>query len=88
MAELIAKTPLAGQEPVTHAGVTLAEVDLGGVTSVAPFVGQDKALAAALKPLGLVFPAPNSVPSKGGARLVWTVELLPWWPDPYADVTN
>lgn len=71
MADLIAKTPLLGQEPVVWGGVTLAEVDyLGRVTSVAPFAGQDKALAAALKPL--VFPAPNSVCANGAARLVWT----------------
>ena len=70
MADLIAKTPLWGQEPVVLAGVTLAEVDLGRVTSVAPFMGQDKGLAAALKPL--VFPAPNTVCAHGAARLVWT----------------
>lgn len=67
---MIAKTPLWGQEAVILGGVTLAEKDLGQVTSVAPFAGQDKALAAALKPL--VFPAPNTVSAKGDARLVWT----------------
>jgi sarcosine oxidase subunit gamma len=51
-------------------GVTLSEVVLGQVTSVAPFAGQEKALAAALKPLA--FPAPNMVSTKGGVRLVWT----------------
>lgn len=70
MADLIAKTPLWGQEAVILGGVTLAEVDLGQVTSVAPFAGQDKAVAAALKPLA--FPAPNMVSAKGAARLVWT----------------
>ncbi|WP_022705321.1 sarcosine oxidase subunit gamma [Pseudorhodobacter ferrugineus] len=70
MADLIAKTPLWGQGAVVSGGVTLAEVDLGQVTSVAPFVGQEKTLAAALKPL--VFPAPNMVSAKGAARLVWT----------------
>lgn len=70
MADLIAKTPLWGQTSVVLGGVMMAEVDLGPVTSVAPYDGQEKALAAALKPL--VFPAPNTVSAKGDARLVWT----------------
>jgi sarcosine oxidase subunit gamma len=70
VADLIAKTPLWGKAPLALAGVTLAEVDLGQVTSIAPFAGQDKALVAALKPLA--FPAPNTVSAKGAARLVWT----------------
>lgn len=70
VADLIAKSPLAGQDPVVFGGVTLAEVVLGPVTSVAPFAGQAEALAAALKPH--VFPAPNSVSANGKARLVWT----------------
>ncbi len=70
MADLIAKSPLWGKAPVTAGGVTLAEVDLGPITSVAPFVGREKALAAALKPLA--FPAPNGISAKGAARLVWT----------------
>ncbi|WP_233587057.1 sarcosine oxidase subunit gamma [Pseudorhodobacter sp. E13] len=70
MADLIAKSPLAGRAPTSLAGVTLAEADMGPVTSVAPFAGQDGALAAALAPLA--FPAPNSISSDGAARLVWT----------------
>jgi heterotetrameric sarcosine oxidase gamma subunit len=64
VADLIAKTPLWGQDPVVLAGVTLAEVDLGQITSVAPY---DAAAA-----LALGFPAPNTVSAKGDARLVWT----------------
>jgi sarcosine oxidase subunit gamma len=63
---------LAGRAALTLAGVTLAEADLGQITSVAPFMGQDRALAKALKALGLSFPAPNQVSSKDDARLVWT----------------
>jgi heterotetrameric sarcosine oxidase gamma subunit len=70
--DLIAKTPLAGRAALTLAGVTLAEADPGQITSVAPFKGQDKVLARALKALGLAFPAPNQVSSKGDVRLVWT----------------
>jgi heterotetrameric sarcosine oxidase gamma subunit len=65
--ELIAKRPL-GLDPVRHGDVVLAEVDLGRVTSVAPFKGAD--VARVLRPL--VFPAPGVVSGKGAARLVWT----------------
>lgn len=61
MANLIAKTPLWGQEPVVLAGVALAEVNLGQVKSVAPYGVPEFA-----------FPAPNEVLDVGGARLVWT----------------
>jgi heterotetrameric sarcosine oxidase gamma subunit len=70
--ELIAKTALAGQVALERAGTVLAEVDLGQVWSVAPFPGQEKAVAKALKPLGLAFPAVNSFVVKGEARIVWT----------------
>jgi sarcosine oxidase subunit gamma len=53
---------------VGHGDLVLAEVDLGRVTSVAPFAGAD--VARVLKPL--VFPAPGVVSSKGDARLVCT----------------
>jgi heterotetrameric sarcosine oxidase gamma subunit len=70
--EIIAKPPL-GHAPVTHGSVTLAEWPLPRLTSVAPFEGQDKAMAKALKTMGLAFPAPNaSVTSKGTGTLIWT----------------
>lgn len=71
MPELFAKTPLAGQPPVTIGGATLAEEAPARLTSVAPLRGQDKALARALKGMGLAFPAPNAMAAKGAARLVW-----------------
>jgi sarcosine oxidase subunit gamma len=69
--ELIAKSALAGTAPVTRAGTTLAEATLGPVTSVAPYPGREKKVNAALKPLGLSFPAPNTQSAKGAARLLW-----------------
>jgi len=63
--ELIAKSALAGQAPVTHHGTTLSEAPLGQVTSIAAFPGQQKAVA---KALGQPFPKPNS--AKDG--LCWT----------------
>jgi heterotetrameric sarcosine oxidase gamma subunit len=69
--ELIAKTALEGRKPLVSAGTTLSQVDPGVVTSIAPYPGQDKAVAKALKPLGLSFPGVNSFTEKAGARIVW-----------------
>jgi len=69
--DLIAKTALGGQS-VTLGGVTLAEVELGPITSVAMLPGGAKAVAKGLRPLGLTFPAPNTFATKKGARLLWT----------------
>lgn len=71
MPELIAKAALE-QAPLTKAGVTLAAVEIGPITSVAVLPGGAKAVAKALKPLGLAFPAPNTWAAKGAARIVWT----------------
>ena len=49
MPELIAKTALQGQAPLTLAATTLSEADPGPVTSVALFPGQVKAAAKVLK---------------------------------------
>jgi len=70
--DLIATSPLDGRAPLVRAGTALAEAEWRPVTSVAPFSGQEKALAKALKVLGLAFPAPNRFVEAGGARLVWT----------------
>ncbi|MDV7402677.1 hypothetical protein RZS08_65245, partial [Arthrospira platensis SPKY1] len=70
MASLIAKSALAGLGlPVAHAGVTLSEGQADPIWSIAPYPGQEKAIAKALKPMK--FPAPNRVETKGDARLVW-----------------
>ena len=72
MPELIAKTALEGRTPLTIAGTTLSEVDPGAITSIAVYPGQGKAVAKALKPLGLSFPAVNSFTTNGAAQLIWT----------------
>lgn len=76
MPKLIAKSPLAGQWPVTHGALTLSEVLLERITSVSRVQGldkvQEKALAKGLKALGLTFPAPGSFCLSGPARMVWT----------------
>ncbi|MDP2082876.1 MAG: sarcosine oxidase subunit gamma [Pseudotabrizicola sp.] len=67
MPDLIAKSAL-GFAPFTLAGTTLAEVDMGQITAIAPFPGQSEALSRAL---GMAFPAPGAVTQSGDARLVW-----------------
>jgi len=69
--ELIAKSALEGRN-LTLGTVTLAEVEVGPITSVAVFPGGAKAVAKGLKTLGLAMPEPNSFAEKKGARIVWT----------------
>lgn len=64
MPELIAKTALSGQAPVTHADTTLAEADLGQITGIACFPGQMAKVKTALGG----FPGPNC----HADGLVWT----------------
>ena len=71
MPELIAKSALEGRS-LTLGTVTLAEVEVGPITSVAVFPGGAKAVAKGLKTLGLTMPEPNTFTEKKGARIVWT----------------
>jgi sarcosine oxidase subunit gamma len=69
--ELIAKSALEGRR-VTLGTVTLAEADPGPITSIAVYPGQARAVARALKPLGLAMPPANRFAEGKGARMVWT----------------
>jgi heterotetrameric sarcosine oxidase gamma subunit len=69
--ELIAKSALEGRS-ATVGAVTLAEVEVGPITSIAVLPGGAKAVAKGLKPLGLVMPEPGTFAEKKGARIVWT----------------
>lgn len=72
MADLIAKTPLESMEAKTIGTVTLAEVDPGVLTSIAPFKGQAETLGAAFKAAhGMAWPAPLRATGKEGARAIW-----------------
>ncbi|WP_299625088.1 sarcosine oxidase subunit gamma [uncultured Tateyamaria sp.] len=72
MVELRAQTPLDDMAPMTIGTVTLAEVDLGVLTSIAPYKGQGKALSEALKAAhGMALPGPNRATGKEGARAIW-----------------
>ncbi|MES2816454.1 MAG: sarcosine oxidase subunit gamma family protein [Pseudomonadota bacterium] len=71
MPELIAKSALEGRS-LNLGGVSLAEVDVGPITSVAVLPGGAKAVAKGLKALGLAMPEPNTFVEKKGLRIVWT----------------
>lgn len=72
MPELIAKSALSGHAPLTLQATTLAEGQAAPITSIAPFPGRMAQVNAALAPLGLAFPAPNTQAINGEARLLWT----------------
>jgi len=70
--ELKAKSPLGGLAPTTVGTVTLSEMDLGPMTSVAPWKGQGDALSAALeKAHGVGFPTPGQALFNGDVRAIW-----------------
>lgn len=72
MAELLAQTPCAGLLPLTEGAVTVAEIDPGPMTAIAPHRGKDKTLAGALKRAhGLGWPAPGQSEAADGARILW-----------------
>jgi len=73
VADLQAKTPFDGLLPVASGSLTLAEVEVGQMTSLMPRSGQEKPASAALKKAhGAAFPAPNRATGKAGCRVVWT----------------
>jgi heterotetrameric sarcosine oxidase gamma subunit len=69
--DLIAKSALEGQS-LALGGVTLAELEVGPITSVAVYPGGAKAVAKGLKTLGLSMPEPLNFVEKKEARIVWT----------------
>lgn len=71
MAKLIATTACAGLLPQTFGDVTLSEVMLGPVTSIAPFQGKSDAVTEALTVEGLRFPVPGETMTSGPARIIW-----------------
>jgi heterotetrameric sarcosine oxidase gamma subunit len=72
VANLIARNPCEGLLPVTIGSVTISEVLIDRMASVAPFRGKEAAVSEALKTAcGIAFPAPNRTTSKGAVRAVW-----------------
>ena len=72
MVDLIAKTPCAGLLPQTIGALELTELDLGPMTSIAPYKGQSKTASEALKTAHQVaLPKPNRTTSKDGVTAIW-----------------
>ena len=72
MTELLAKTPCAGLLPLRAGTTTLTEVDLGQLTSLAPYRGQAAALSDALHAAhGLAVPGPGQTTESDDAEAIW-----------------
>lgn len=72
MVSLVATSPAAGLLPVAAGGLILSEVIIDQMFAIAPFAGQGKAVAAALKDaLGVAMPGPGRSNAKDGVALVW-----------------
>lgn len=72
MVELTALSACAGLLPVEIGTKRLTEVDLGHLTTIAPFTGQSGALSKRMKSAhGVEFPAPNQALEQGRIRVIW-----------------
>ncbi|MEM9575915.1 MAG: sarcosine oxidase subunit gamma family protein [Pseudomonadota bacterium] len=72
MVELVATSPCAGVLPKQVGAITLAEADLGVMTTIAPFAGQEAAVSQALKEAhGVGFPPLDATIQKDGTRVLW-----------------
>ncbi|MEM9434786.1 MAG: sarcosine oxidase subunit gamma [Pseudomonadota bacterium] len=73
MIDLVANASGAGLLPLGIGSARLQELDVGPITSIAPFNGQSKATDAALsKSFGLGLPEPGKSTSAVGLSLIWT----------------
>lgn len=72
MPSLIEKSPCDGLLPVYTGGLKLTEVAPARITSVAPLNGKERAVASALKALGLGWPAPGTSVVRGDAACLWS----------------
>lgn len=73
MVELMSLTPCSDLSlPLSRGQALLHEVDLGPLTSLAPFKDRQKALSDALqKAHGLSYPAPNEAHFDDPAKILW-----------------
>lgn len=72
MTRLSEKTPGMGLFPIACGDLRVSEEDVGHITSIAPYKGQDAACSKVLKAAhGMGFPAPGRATGKAGGRAVW-----------------
>lgn len=70
--KLATKTPCDGMNDVIIGDVSLCEIDLGVLTSLAPYRGENPALSNALKSAhGMALPATGRITGTDGARAIW-----------------
>jgi len=58
--------------PILRTSVRLTELPFARVTSVAPFAGKERAVATAMKKIGLGWPEPGQSIRAGDAGCLWT----------------
>lgn len=88
MVELIVKTPCDGLLPISVGGTKLTEENPGVMTTIAPYIGQDKAMTAALKAAhGMDAPGVNRATGKQGARAIWFGQRMVLLQGPEPDKT-
>lgn len=72
MAKLVAVSPFGAEFPIEIGTVTLTEVQIDEIWSVAPFRNKEAEVSEVLKAaLGIAFPAANRTTAKAGARAIW-----------------
>lgn len=72
MGELAAKSPCDGLLPLSIGDCAVEELSPGALTALAPYRGEDKALAQVLKARhNLLMPQPGRATGKEGARAIW-----------------
>ena len=72
MRDLTPQSPAQGLVPLSIGSVSLSEAELGAITLLTPWRGQDDAAAAALKAAhGMAMPAAGRATGKEGARAIW-----------------
>ncbi|UWQ89769.1 sarcosine oxidase subunit gamma [Rhodobacteraceae bacterium M382] len=72
MVELSAKTPCDGLVPTTIGAITLSEMQVGVMTSVAPYIGKGQAVSDHLRAAhGVGFPDPGQALFGDGGQVIW-----------------
>jgi sarcosine oxidase subunit gamma len=69
---LLSRPVFEGLLPVAAEGLTLADATPARITSVAPLAGMEARVDAALRRLGLGWPAPNRATRKGTSACLWS----------------
>ena len=72
MSSLASLSPCAGHLPIRHGGLVLTEAMPARITQIAPLRDRDAELSAALRTMGLGWPAPGRSHVRGEAGCLWS----------------